>query len=122
MMRPRTVQAWLPERLPGPNQAQLCCALPRLSHVGNTPAGTSQGYPTSVRVNAGDLAYHAGAIASSRQLLAWIGSVAAFLAGLLQKFKTQRSLKLCVEQGEMWGLSGGAYLPRVGVRVSRPQE
>lgn len=84
-----------------------------------------RGILTSIRVNAGDLAYHAGAIASSLHLLAWIGSVAALLAGLLQKCKTQRSLKLRDDQGEMWGLSGGASSPSewwVGVRVSRPQE
>lgn len=103
-MRPRTVQAWLPERPPGPNEAPAHCPRPRLSHV----AVISRGYPS---VNSGQCwgvggpglsrphdSFHLAVPGLDRR-----GSVAAFPAGLSWESKTQRSPALHLDCGELGG-------------------
>lgn len=80
----------------------------------------SGGIPTSARVDAGDLAYLGCAIASTRQSLAWIGLIAALLAGLLRESTTQLSLALHLNHGGLWDPSGCAYSQASGGEESGP--
>ena len=92
MMRPWTVQAWLPERPPGPNEAPAHCAWPGLSHV----AATARGCPD---VNSGQCwgpglswprdSFHPAAAGLDRR-----GSVAGLLVRLARERKTQSCLAL----------------------------
>ena len=113
-MRPRTVQAWLPERPPGPNEAPAHCARPGLSHV----AVTWRGYPDA---NSGQCwgpglswprdSFHPAATGVDRR-----GSVAALLAGLPRESKSQRSLTLHLDYRESWGPRDAPPLQSCGTR------
>lgn len=106
-MRPRTVQAWLPEHPPGPDQAPAHCARPRLSHV----AVTSRGYPD---VNSGQCwgpSLSWPRVRFAAHGLDRRGSVVALLAHLPWESKTQRSPPARLNHGESWAPSGCAFSP-----------
>lgn len=111
-MRPRTVQAWLPERPPGPNEAPAHCAWSGLSHVAATARGcpdVSSGQCWGPGLSWPRDSFHPAAAGLDRR-----GSVAGLLARLAQESKTQRCLALPLDCEESWGPVDAPPLQNVG--------